>query len=351
VTTISGGRAVLTQVEGGVASVTLNRPQVINALSAEMVRIITDALLAWMRDPRVACVVLRGRGRGFCAGGDLQAGDVDADDFLRTEYALDALIAEYPKPVIALMHGLVLGGGVGLSAHAAVRVVTDSTRLGMPETRIGLCPDVGGSRLLGRAPGAVGVMKAMASATMPASEAIAFGFADVFVADADLDALLVALGAGVREGRDPWTVIRDSGLVREPDPVSSPPWVEDVFGGGDAVEIVRRLEAGAPDAQELAARIREMSPFAVAVTVPLVRRAATLTLRETLQLEYAVMTALSARADTAEGIRARLVDRDVPRWRPARLEDVVPAEVDALLDTSRRPLDFHTITPLKETAR
>lgn len=348
-TGIPGGHVVLTQVEDGVATVTLNRPQVINALSAEMVRIITDALLAWMRDPRVACVVLRGRGRGFCAGGDLQAGDVDADDFLRTEYALDALIAEYPKPVIALMHGLVLGGGVGLSGHAAVRVVTDSTRLGMPETRIGLCPDAGGSRLLGRAPGAVGVMKAMASATMSASEAIAFGFADVFVAD--LDALLVALGAGVREGRDPWTVIRESGLVREPDPVSSPPWVEDVCGGGDAVEIVRRMEAGTPDAQELAARIREMSPFAVAVTVPLVRRAATLTLRETLQREYAVLSGLSARADTAEGIRARLVDRDVPRWLPARLEDVVPAEVDALLDSSRRPLDFHTITPPKETAR
>ncbi len=346
-TTAAGGRSVLTQVEGGVASVTLNRPEVINALNVAMVHTITDALLGWISDERVACVVLRGRGRGFCAGGDLQPGDVDSDVFLRAEYALDALIAEYPKPVIALMHGLVLGGGVGLSGHAAVRVVTDSTRLGMPETRIGICPDVGGSRLLGRAPGAVGTMKAMSSATMSASEAIAFGFADVLVADTDLDAIVDALRA--RTGDDPLAIIRESGLVRDPDPVAPPSWVEEAFSHGDAVQIVHRLEDGPPDAQEMAARIREMAPMAVAVAVPLVRRAATLTLRETLQLEYAVMSVLAARPDVAEGIRARLVDRDTPRWRPARIEDVDPAEVADVLDAQRPPLDFYTIPLPKET--
>lgn len=363
-------RPVATEVRDGVACVTLDRPEVINALNLEMVQVVTECLLRWIHDDRVTCVVLRGRGRGLCAGGDLEA-EGDSDAFLRAEYALDALIAEYPKPVVALMHGIVLGGGVGLSGHAAVRVVTDSTRIGMPETRIGLCPDVGGCRLLGRMPGGVGLMKALASATMSASEAIAFGLADVLAADDDLDALVAVLRSA--RGVDPRAVLVRSGLVRSGDPVSRPAWVDDAFSqaetetgaeapagaeaeadtetdpGPDALRIVRRLESGPPDARETAARIREMAPLAVAVTVPLVRQAARSTLRETLQREYAVMSVMAARPDTAEGIRARLVDRDTPRWHPGRLEDVRAADVAAVLVAARPPLDFHAIPVSKET--
>lgn len=350
-TTVSaalGTRNILVEVRDGVGCVTLNRPDVINALNLETVQEVTAVLRGWMGDGDVACVVLRGNGRGLCAGGDLQS-DADADTFLRVEYALDALVAEYPKPVIALMHGIVLGGGVGLSSHAAVRIVTDTTRLGMPETRIGLCPDVGVTRLLGRAPNAVGVMVAMASATMSASEAIAWGFADRLVADADLDALVRALRAA--RGKDPRAVIDASGLVRDPDPVTIEPWVEESFASGDALTIVRRLESGPPAARDIAARVREMAPTAVAVTVALVRAGADSTLRDALQREYAVMTALAGRPDVAEGIRARLVDRDTPRWEPSRLEDVDAAEVDAILSARLPALDFSAIPRPKEQTR
>lgn len=334
--------AVLFSVSRGVGSVVLNRPHVINALSLDMVRSITDVLVRWMRDDRVRTVVVTGSGRrGFCSGGDLQPEVADADAFLRAEYALDALIGEYPKPVVALLHGLVLGGGVGLSAHARIRVVTQDTRVGMPETRIGICPDVGATRLLARAPGGAGLLKALTSTTMTPAEALAFGFADHYVDRAAFDAIPAALRE--REGRDPAEVIAALDASASLDPVTVPEWVSDAMRGDDALSIVRRLESGPPDAQRAAMRIREMSPTAVAVTLRLIRDAESAGLRDALQREFEVLSALAARSDLAEGIRARIVDRDEPRWSPPDLESVDTDDVERILASRRPRLDFHRV--------
>jgi len=190
---------VLVRVEGRLGRITLNRPAAINALTGELVALIADALSDWANDDTVATVLLDGAGdRGFCAGGDVVAlarsGAADeADAFWRAEYRLKAAIARYPKPVVALMDGLVLGGGVGLACHASHRVVTERSRVGLPETGIGFLPDVGATWLLARAPGELGLFAALTNRFLSGPEAIELGLADVRVESGDLELLAIAL--------------------------------------------------------------------------------------------------------------------------------------------------------------
>ncbi|MET1038551.1 MAG: 3-hydroxyisobutyryl-CoA hydrolase, partial [Aeromicrobium sp.] len=196
--------AVLVERRGHLGVLTLNRPRAINALDLAMVRTMQGALDAWAGDDAVATVLVTGGGdRGLCAGGDLQGmyrdardGTLGSVDFWRQEYDLDHTIATYAKPVVALMDGIVLGGGVGISAHASHRVVTERTSIGMPETRIGFVPDVGGPWLLSRAPGELGTHLALTASSADAADAIALGLADALVPSDRLPALVVALESG-----------------------------------------------------------------------------------------------------------------------------------------------------------
>ncbi|MFV0374065.1 enoyl-CoA hydratase/isomerase family protein [Microbacterium sp.] len=326
---------VIARTDGGVGHLTLNRPRAINALDHDMIVQLGAALTAWERDPDVQIVVIDGAGeRGFCAGGDVRAlyDDLVAGHtprvgaYFRAEYALNARIAEYPKPVVALADGITMGGGIGLAGHAAVRVVTDRSRLAMPETRIGFTPDVGGTWLLAHAPGRIGEYLALTGAVMDAADAIYAGFADHFVPRdrlADLrDALITRA--------DPQTPTELVYLFDEtPAPShleAARPWIDDAFAADTVADVFARLRARPePDARAAADTLLELSPTAMAVTLTAVRAARTLPdLRQALAQEYGlVMWFARTQPDLPEGIRAQLVDKDrSPSWRPAALADV-----------------------------
>ncbi len=324
---------VLFERRGHLGVITLNRPKAVNALNAGMVQAMLDQLTAWADDDAVATVLVRGAGdRGLCAGGDIVAiyqdmlagGDATAE-FWTVEYRLNLLIATYPKPYVALMDGLVLGGGVGISAHGSVRVVTERTRTGMPETTIGFVPDVGGTLLLSRSPGESGTHAALTGAHLSGSDALFLGLADHFVPSEDLPALAEAL-----ESSTP-----DAAVGRfAQEPPASPlaaqrDWTDAAYATDDAEEVVRRLRAAGGEAAEAAATIEAKSPTAVKLTLESLRRVRGLSLEETLAQEYRVGLRCLAGPDFREGIRAQVVDKDRnPQWKPATLAEVTQADVD-----------------------
>ncbi|MRJ75963.1 enoyl-CoA hydratase/isomerase family protein [Aeromicrobium sp. SMF47] len=323
---------VVVERRGRLGVLVLNRPRAINALVPEMVHLMQRALDDWAADDDIATVLVTGRGdRGLCAGGDLQGmyrsareGTKESVDFWRDEYVLDHTIATYPKPVVALMDGIVLGGGVGISAHARHRIVTERSSVGMPETRIGFVPDVGGPWLLARAPGELGTHLALTAANADGADAIALGLADVLVPSDRLAELELAL-----ETQDPEAVL--DGLAIRP-PVSSlaaqRPWIDEAYAGDDVLTIVARLRSSDVDAARAAADdIEARSPTAVVLTLAALRRAATLPdLRTALDQDLAVSTYLLSVPDMAEGIRAQVIDKDrSPRWDPPTLAAVDPA--------------------------
>lgn len=304
-------RPVLVEVVDGVGHLTLNRPRAINALSLEMMQLLTAALVEWRDEPAVTGVVLAGAGeRGFCAGADVKqlrahllAGGATAP-FLAYEYALDDLIATYPKPVTALMHGIVMGGGLGLTAHARRRVVSPGSRLAMPETIIGLYPDVGVLYELSRAPGRLGVHVALTGLTVGPADALLLGLADECEGDPGAAALSSERG-----------------------------WIDECYAGDDPVAILAALESHpVPAARETAAILRQRSPFALWVTLAALRRAADLaSVAEVLAQDALIAPRMAEGPDFAEGVRAQVVDKDRrPQWRHARVEDVDPAEVAAI---------------------
>ncbi|WP_225821795.1 enoyl-CoA hydratase/isomerase family protein [Streptomyces naphthomycinicus] len=327
---------VLLHTEGRSARITLNRPRALNALNHEMVRRIDAALTAWEHDPAVETVVITGAGeRGLCAGGDIRAVHDDARDgdgtasaaFWRDEYHLNARIARYPKPYVALMDGIVMGGGVGVSAHGGVRVVTERSRIAMPETGIGFVPDVGGTHLLGRAPGELGTHLALTGARIGAADAVLCGLADHCIPSAALGQFTDELAA------EP---LRDV-LARHVQP--PPPgqladrreWIDACYTAGTVEEIVHRLFAhGGPDAKEAAETLLAKSPTALKVTLAAIRRARRLgTLERVLDQEYRVSCAALSSPDLVEGVRAQIIDKDRdPRWSPATLAEVTDADVE-----------------------
>lgn len=335
---------VRTRRHDGIGDVRLDRPAAINALNIEMIQTIDSALEAWSADPDVTVILLSGEGeRGFCAGGDVRAlydhlvaGDVAAvGEYFRTEYALNLRIATSRTPIVAFADGITMGGGIGLAGHAAVRIVTERSRLAMPETRIGLTPDVGGSFLLSRAPGRLGEYLALTGAVMDASDAIAVGLADAFVPAERLDDVRDALMTRA----DPSTPAEMVLLFDEtPGPsalMKERAWIDDAFAAPTVAEIVARLDARDEEEARTAARIlREVSPTSLAVTLASVRRARELPdLRAALAHEYALVSWLAAtQPDLVEGIRAQLVDKDrSPRWNPATIDDLPAGLAEAAL--------------------
>ncbi|WP_307379296.1 enoyl-CoA hydratase/isomerase family protein [Microbacterium sp. W4I20] len=326
---------VLVRKEGALGRLTLNRPEAINALDYGMIEQLTEALTAWVHDTDVQIVLIDGAGdRGMCAGGDVRAlhaqivaGHAEQTaEFFRAEYSLNALIAEYPKPVVALADGITMGGGIGLAGHAAIRIVTERSKLAMPETRIGFTPDVGGTWLLGRTPGRFGEYFGLTGSTMSGADAVHLGFADHFVPSDRLDALREAL-AYRADPTGPSEIVLLFDETPEPSELpASQDWIDDAFSAPTVVEIVERLrESGSTDAAAAADLLEGLAPTALVVTLDAVREARDLpSLRAALEGEYRrVLWFVNEHPDLVEGIRAQLVDKDRnPRWDPPTLGEL-----------------------------
>ena len=330
---------VLTRVSDGVGLITLNRPKAINSLNQHMVDALSAVLTRWENDDAVRTVVLKGAGdRGLCAGGDVVAvydsarkDGVEVRRFWRDEYLLDGQIGRFGKPYVSLMDGIVMGGGVGVSAHANTRVVTDTSKIAMPEVGIGFIPDVGGAFLLSRAPGALGLHAALTGAPFSGSDAIAMGFADHYVPHSELDAFAKAIiddgvdSALAAHGDEPPA----SELAAQRD------WIDECFAGDTVQDIVAALRArqgpAAGPAKAAADLIETRSPIAVSVALDAVRRAAKLeTLEDVLVQDYRVSSASARSHDLVEGIRAQIIDKDRdPKWSPATLAEITPADIEA----------------------
>jgi enoyl-CoA hydratase len=340
------------RVTHGVGHLTLDRPEAINALDLGMVERLRAVLDTWAGSHAVDLVVLDGAGeRGFCAGGDVRdlarqitAGDPEgASRFFRAEYALNLQISRFGKPVVALADGVTMGGGIGLAGHAAVRVVTERSRLAMPETRIGFVPDVGGTLLLARAPGRLGEYLALTGDAMDAADAVHAGFADHLVPSERLDALREALESRADPSSPTEIVLLFDDTAGPSRLAGARPWIDDAFAADTVPQIVERLRARSePAASDTADVLEGLSPTALTVALAAVRRARELAdLRAVLEMEYGlVMWFVTTQPDLVEGVRAQLIDKDrSPRWSP-------PALADLPADTAERALAFRPATTL-----
>ncbi len=359
----------------GVGRITLQRPRALNALDIGMIRALADALRAWRDDPGIVAVAIRGSGKegpfgAFCAGGDIRffhqaalAGDARLEDFFTEEYALNHLIFTYPKPYLAFMDGIVMGGGMGISQGGSCRIVTERTKMAMPETNIGLFPDVGGGYFLGRCPGHVGEYLGLTGAVIGADAAVAWGLADVVAPAADLPRAWEALATMPGTTSDAFaTCWRDwmqqagwrfSG-ERTVAPLAAE--VEAAFGAPTVAGIVERLQAaGTEAAADALTLLRQRSPLMLHMVLEQIRRARTLSLADDLRLERDMVRHCfhphhlgrgPAQSETVEGIRALAVDKDhQPRWNPARIEDVTPAMVEGFF-VSPWPAHAHPLRDL-----
>jgi enoyl-CoA hydratase len=327
--------------EGSAGIIRLNRPKAINAMTLEMSLGIDAALDRFEADPAVALVLLEGAGeRGLCAGGDIRglwesskAGGDLGKVFWRQEYIMNARIAKFPKPYVAFMDGLVMGGGVGLSAHGRHRVVTEKTKLAMPEVGLGFFPDVGGTWLLSRTPGEIGTYFGLTGQTMNGPDAIHARFADAVVPSGKWPALREAL-TKVRAGAnsaDVKTLIDSFATSETAGPVAAMQAKIDAWFAYDRMQdIVAALEAdGSELAQATLKTLSEKSPRGMVVTLKLLRLARTASsLEECLVREYRAALQVFASDDFREGVRAAVIDKDRnPKWSPPRIEDVTPEMV------------------------
>lgn len=329
---------VIARVEGRVGRLTLNRPKALHALTREMCQLMTDALLAWKDDAGVECVLLDHTGeRGFCAGGDIRmiaesgAGDaVEAKAFFLTEYRLNHLLMVYPKPIVALMDGIVMGGGVGISQPAAIRVATERTTYAMPETGIGLFPDVGGGWHLPRLPGESGIWLALTGARLKAAECLSLGIASQFVPSESLPELKAALLAGPS---NPQAIVElfasDPGPAKVDDNRER---IDRLFAFDTMEEIFAALEAdGSEWAQKELATLRTKSPQSMKVSLRQMRAGARMdSFADVMAMEYRLGGRVVRTHDFQEGVRAVIVDKDQnPRWSPSELSAVSGDLVDS----------------------
>lgn len=384
---------VLTEVRGAIGCITLNRPRALNALSLSMNRAIAAALLAWRDDEAVQAVAIRGMGKegpfgAFCAGGDIRffhqavlRGDAELEDFFTEEYALNHLIHHYPKPYIAFMDGIVMGGGMGLSqggaladpagecegtgraspsVHAKVprlRIVTPRTKMAMPETNIGLFPDVGGGWFLARCPAHGGEWLALTSEVIDAGDALALQLADTCFDAARLGEAWDALAALPTVDASSLQRWQQPYLTKAPAATLPLDAIARCFAQPDVLRIVQALEKEPGDwAAATVKALRTHSPLMLEVTLEQIRRGAAMALADELRMERDMvrhcfntrhLERFMAATDTMEGIRALVIDKDrQPKWNPARLEDVTPAMVAGFF-VSPWPAHAH---PLRELA-
>jgi enoyl-CoA hydratase len=335
---IADSADLIAQREGTAGVIRLNRPKALNALTLEMTRGIVAALDSLDADPAVSLILLEGAGeRGLCAGGDIRglyesarAGGDLGRIFWREEYILNARIAAFPKPYVAFMDGIVMGGGVGLSAHSSHRVVTDRTRIAMPEVGVGFFPDVGGTWLLSRAPGELGTYFGLTGTAMTGADAVYAGVADVVVESNQLPALREALTQAPRGASDAAVraIIDRFATPNVVAPVAAQqPLIDALFGCNSVEEIVTALaHDGSKFAQTTLQTMLGNSPTGLKLTLKLLRLArGSTSLEECLAREYRAALEIFVNHDFPEGIRAAVIDKDRnPRWSPALIEDVTP---------------------------
>jgi enoyl-CoA hydratase len=334
---------LIARKEGSAGILRLNRPKAINAVTLEMFHDIDKALDVFEADPDIEVILLEGAGeRGLCAGGDIRAlwesskvkGDL-GKILWRDEYILNARIKKFPKPYVAFMDGIVMGGGVGLSAHSAHRVVTDKTKLAMPEVGLGFFPDVGGTWLLSHSPGEIGTYFGLTGQTMNGPDAIHAKFADAVVPSSKLPALREALtkvepgtaSADIRKLIDGFSTGETAGPV-----AAQQAKIDAVFSHDRMEDIVAALQRDESDfAKTTLKTLNEKSPRGMVVTLKLLRLARTArSLEECLVREYRAALEVFASDDFCEGVRAAVIDKDrSPKWSPPRIEDVTPEMVAA----------------------
>ena len=363
---------VLAERCGSAGLITLNRPKALNALSLPMVRELLRILRDWRDDPAVLVVAIRGTNKvgrpgtpeslfgGFCAGGDIRffhqaalSGDPALEDFFTEEYTLNHLIQTYPKPYIAFMDGVVMGGGMGISQGARVRIVTERTKMAMPETNIGLFPDVGGGYFLSRCPGHVGEYLALTGEVIDGNQAVAYGLADVQIEAARLPALWAQLGASAFTSTanvEQW--IATELLATTARPAGDTATIDTYFSLLRVKHIVDALEASTDSwALKTAATLRKRSPLMLHVVLEQIRKARSMSLADDLRMERDMVyqcfhLRTGAQSETVEGIRALAVDKDYkPQWKPARIEDVKPGMADAFF-VSPWGVDTHPLRDL-----
>lgn len=355
---------LLTIIENNIGRIRLNRPKVLHALTPEMCSAIIDALLRWAEDDSVFSVMIDHLpapdgdpklSRGFCAGGDIaliaasaKGDSVDAERFFHLEYRMNHLLFVYPKPIVAFIDGIVMGGGVGLSLPARFRVVTERTVFAMPETGIGLFPDVGGGWFLPRLPGRVGTWLATTGARIDGADCIAVGLATHYVASEKLDAVKARIlidPAGLEE------ILNENGSELPPSLLDAARAdIDRLFAYDHAEQIVAALEADGGDwAQRQRAILAEKSPQSVKVALRQLSEGTKMeTFAANMAMEYGLACAIIRRPDFTEGVRAVIIDKDnAPRWNPQTLEAVD----DSMLDAIFAPLPSDRAwTPLPQVA-
>ncbi len=324
--------------DGRVGRIRLNRPKALNALDLGMIRAITAALREWSDDPSVHAVVIEGEGeRAFCAGGDIrairQARLEDCNEaveaFFSEEYALNLLIATYPKPYLALIDGICMGGGIGVSVHGATRVASEHALFAMPETAIGFFPDIGATYVLPRLPGALGTFLALTGTRVQGADAAHAGLATHFVPRAGLAALSGALARGGVAA----LAVHAAPL---PDFSLAPhrAVIDHAFSADSVPEIIARLDQdGSVFARETIRTLRTMSPSSLVWSLRLLRQGAERNLSACLEAELRATRTVTAGHEFIEGVRAMVVDKDrTPKWQPARIEDVDRGAAEAMVD-------------------
>jgi len=329
---MSDDATIIARRDGRVGRITLNRPRVLNTLTLDMVRAMTSALEEFRRDPHVHAVVVEGAGdRAFCAGGDIRAlrdGQLSGDrtgveEFFKEEYDLNHLIASYDKPYIALIDGICMGGGIGVSVHGAYRVATEHAMFAMPETAIGFFPDIGGTFFLPRLPGQLGIYLGLTGLRTTGADAVHAGFATHYVSRAklpELSASLAEIGvaalARFNERLPPFSLTPHLAAI------------DSCCSANTIGEMAERLTSAGDWAGEAVKAFHHVSPMALAFTLEAFRRGANMTLRDALDAEIRLTRTTMAWPDFAEGVRAMVVDKDrKPKWSPARIEDIDPATV------------------------
>ena len=342
------------EVFGNLGVITLNRPKALNALTTEMCAAMTKVMLAWQDDDRIGAVLVEGAGaRAFCAGGDIimlhdsaKAGDARAEEFWRTEYALNDLIHRYKKPYIAMIDGIVMGGGVGLSVHGRLRVAGDNTLFAMPETGIGYFPDVGGTYFLPRLGRAIGNWLGLTGARLKTAQTCALGIANVYIPSNRHEAFKIALGKAELDGLDGPVMDVIKNYVRKPEMPDTLPAAISAFDKDTLPEIFAALrtdksaESGAWAAKQLSF-LESKSPLAVYITFEALRRGAGFDFREAMRQELDLSLNFLHIPDFVEGVRAAVIDKDRnPKWTAASIEDVDLNEVRAAFAQTPKELEF-----------
>ena len=355
---------IIAEATGGVGRIIINRPSALNALSEAMCRDILKHLLAWRDDAKIEFVLITGSaGRAFCAGGDVRSvaprmrGNMKAAEaYFTTEYSIDALINAYPKPVVVLADGLTMGAGAGILLNATHSIMTEKMDFAMPETAIGLFPDVGASVFLRRMEkfnlsGAIGVFLGLTGWRLGAGDLLALGIIDRMVTSQSVDIMIKAMLQDGIEVIDQFLVPADDKISPEHPIYDARDWIDQHFGLASLLDIRASLEG---DKHPMAAQILQIlatrTPLSLAVTHRLLtpHRAMPTSIAAALAQDYALACRMGVRDDFAEGVRALLIDKDnTPCWNPSRLEDVDTSMVEAIFSVENMPI-FKPITTNKE---